>query len=106
MKKTVSVFILLFLLFAVTALLLQPVILPHLRKLFTKITGSQDYSQTSQAVVIGTGDTNNDGVVDFSDVYTVLGAWEEQTQPPTDQYADGKINSYDFTVITQHLGQK
>ena len=55
-------------------------------------------------VVVGDGDVNGDGTVDFKDVVSISGKWLAMLTDSNDQYRDGKINSLDLAVVMQKIG--
>lgn len=53
--------------------------------------------------VMGNGDANMDGNVNFSDIIAVLQNWFKTPTASLDQYKDNIINTFDFAVIANRL---
>ncbi|MFA5136637.1 MAG: dockerin type I domain-containing protein [Patescibacteria group bacterium] len=102
MRNKAVFFLVFFAFFTAIGLFLNPIITPFFQRLIIRILPASTMIQ-GQPAVIGSGDANGDGVVNWRDIQAVVEADEIQQQTPADQYEDGKINAFDFTVVTQKL---
>lgn len=58
---------------------------------------------SSYAFAIYVGDVNGDGKVDIADLTMEISNFNHPPAANTDQYTDGKINSFDTSIITQKI---
>ncbi len=79
-------------------ILFRPFLTIRLRSLLYPITIITN--PTARYVHVENGDSNGDGTVDFSDIKSVL--YQKQN---SDQYKDGIVNAYDFTVVVKKTGK-
>lgn len=63
---------------------------------------------TPAGILIGSGNANGMGLIDFLDIREILGNWLKSSglTPGTglDQFGDSKVNSFDFVVVVKALG--
>lgn len=105
MKKNIAVFLIVFSFLASAGIILEQSISPYLRDLArtaSAFTSQKNPPAQTPAVAIGRGDVDNDGAVSFTDLWFVIQGWDTKDSA-LDQYADGKINMMDASVVISNI---